>query len=75
MQPGPDQHLGRDPGQLPGSWACVTLPGQQFQGVWFVLGLAGNSYKKQDRTMLNPYTTVFELKNNSHFEVSNSMIR
>uniref|UniRef100_H0W4F3 Lipocalin/cytosolic fatty-acid binding domain-containing protein n=1 Tax=Cavia porcellus TaxID=10141 RepID=H0W4F3_CAVPO len=48
---------------------------EKFQGVWFVLGLAGNSYKKQDRTMLNPYTTVFELKNNSHFEVSNSMIR
>ncbi|XP_005408623.1 PREDICTED: epididymal-specific lipocalin-12 isoform X3 [Chinchilla lanigera] len=47
----------------------------EFQGAWFILGLAGNAFKKQDRPLLNPYTAIFELKNNTHFEVLNSMIR
>ncbi|XP_013362097.1 PREDICTED: epididymal-specific lipocalin-12 isoform X2 [Chinchilla lanigera] len=64
--------------------ALVPLPVQpplsqfhseQFQGAWFILGLAGNAFKKQDRPLLNPYTAIFELKNNTHFEVLNSMIR
>ncbi|XP_023556226.1 epididymal-specific lipocalin-12 isoform X2 [Octodon degus] len=48
---------------------------EQFQGAWFVLGLAGNAFKKQDRPLLNPYASLFELRRNSHFEVSNSMTR
>lgn len=47
----------------------------QFQGEWFVLGLAGNSYKREDRAFLNPFITLFELKNNNQLKVTNSMTR
>ncbi|XP_040601187.1 epididymal-specific lipocalin-12 isoform X2 [Mesocricetus auratus] len=48
---------------------------RQFQGEWFVLGLAGNTYSIEHRSLLNPYITSFELKNNSYFQVTNSMTR
>lgn len=47
----------------------------QFQGEWFVLGLAGNTYKREHRTLLSPYIALFELKNNSYFQVTNTMTR
>ncbi|CAO2598534.1 Epididymal-specific lipocalin-12 [Lemmus lemmus] len=47
----------------------------QFQGEWFVLGLAGNTYKREHQTLLSPYITLFELKDNSSFQVTNSMTR
>lgn len=47
----------------------------QFQGEWFVLGLVGNTYKREDRALLNPFITQFELKSNNQFQVTNSMTR
>lgn len=47
----------------------------QFQGEWFVLGLAGNTYGREHQTLLGPYITLFELKNNSRFQVTNTMTR
>ncbi|CAH6788697.1 Lcn12 [Phodopus roborovskii] len=53
----------------------TNFESDQFQGEWFVLGLAGNTYKREHRSLLHPYITLFELKNNSHFRVTNSMTR
>lgn len=47
----------------------------QFQGEWFVLGLADNTYKKEHRALLNFFISLFKLKNNSQFQVTNSMTR
>lgn len=47
----------------------------QFQGEWFVLGLADNTYRREHRALLNFFTTLLELKGNSQFQVTNSMTR
>nr|KAF6485173.1 lipocalin 12 [Rousettus aegyptiacus] len=47
----------------------------QFQGEWFVLGLAGSSYRTVDRFLLSPFIATFELKENSRLEVSYAMMR
>uniref|UniRef100_M3YHP6 Lipocalin 12 n=1 Tax=Mustela putorius furo TaxID=9669 RepID=M3YHP6_MUSPF len=47
----------------------------QFQGEWFVVGLAGSTHRKMDRFLLNPFTAVFEQNKNSRLEVSYAMIR
>lgn len=53
---------------------CPTLP-LQFQGEWFVLGLAGNSFRPEHRALLNPFTATFELSDDGRFEVWNAMTR
>ncbi|KAF5923745.1 hypothetical protein HPG69_014201 [Diceros bicornis minor] len=47
----------------------------QFQGEWFVLGLAGSTHRKADRSLLNPFTATFELNEKNRFEVSYAMTR
>ncbi|XP_064146939.1 epididymal-specific lipocalin-12-like [Loxodonta africana] len=47
----------------------------QFQGEWYVVGLAGNAFRKEDRELLNPYTATFELTGNGHIQVSYAMTR
>ncbi|XP_047556354.1 epididymal-specific lipocalin-12 [Lutra lutra] len=47
----------------------------QFQGEWFVVGLAGSTHRKMDRFLLTPFTAVFEQNKNSHLEVSYAMTR
>ncbi|XP_077005098.1 epididymal-specific lipocalin-12 [Tamandua tetradactyla] len=53
----------------------VTFQQGKFQGEWFVLGLAGSSYGKEDRKVLNHYTMTFELKKDNTFEVWYAMTR
>ncbi|XP_058158923.1 epididymal-specific lipocalin-12 [Dasypus novemcinctus] len=53
----------------------VAFHQEQFQGEWYVLGLAGNSFRKEDRRLLNPYTATFELNPDNSFQVSYSMNR
>ncbi|XP_034360280.1 epididymal-specific lipocalin-12 isoform X3 [Arvicanthis niloticus] len=53
----------------------TSFQSDQFQGEWFVLGLADNTYKKDHRALLNFFISLFELKNNSQFQVTNSMTR
>ncbi|XP_044120136.1 epididymal-specific lipocalin-12 [Neovison vison] len=48
---------------------------EQFQGEWFVVGLAGGTHRKMDRFLLNPFTAVFEQNKNSRLEVSYAMTR
>ncbi|XP_040092433.1 epididymal-specific lipocalin-12-like, partial [Oryx dammah] len=47
----------------------------QFQGEWFVLGLAGNTHTVADRSLLSPFTATFTLNKNNHFEVAYAMFR
>ncbi|XP_044634258.1 epididymal-specific lipocalin-12 [Equus asinus] len=47
----------------------------QFQGEWFVLGLAGSDHRKADRSLLNPFTATFERNEKSRLEVSYAMTR
>ncbi|XP_021050682.1 epididymal-specific lipocalin-12 [Mus pahari] len=53
----------------------TSFQSDQFQGEWFVLGLADNTYRKEHRALLNFFTTLFELKEKSQFQVTNSMSR
>ncbi|XP_047379628.1 epididymal-specific lipocalin-12 isoform X3 [Sciurus carolinensis] len=48
---------------------------RQFQGQWFVLGLASNTYRREDRALLNSFSTTYQLNKKGHFEVSNAMTR
>ncbi|KAH0506889.1 Epididymal-specific lipocalin-12 [Microtus ochrogaster] len=66
---------GQIPSKLQGFPELTSFHNDQFQGEWFVLGLAGNTYKREHRTLLNPYIALFELKNNSYFQVTNTMTR
>nr|XP_054377225.1 epididymal-specific lipocalin-12 isoform X6 [Pongo abelii] len=52
-----------------------SFQGNQFQGEWFVLGLAGNSFRPEHRALLNPFTATFELSDAGGFEVWNAMTR
>nr|XP_011723144.1 epididymal-specific lipocalin-12 isoform X2 [Macaca nemestrina] len=52
-----------------------SFQGNQFQGEWFVLGLAGNSFRPEHRALLNPFTATFELSDDGRFEVWNAMTR
>lgn len=61
-------------GPLRPPWVLPTSP-LQFQGEWFVLGLAGSSYRTADRSLLGPFIATFELKENSRLEVSYAMMR
>ncbi|KAM4848313.1 epididymal-specific lipocalin-12 [Urocitellus parryii] len=54
---------------------ALLSPVLQFQGQWFVLGLASNTYRREDRALLNTFSTTFGLNQKGHFEVSNTMTR
>ncbi|KAM4877857.1 epididymal-specific lipocalin-12 isoform 2-T2 [Thomomys bottae] len=59
-----------------GLWAPARpSPAPQFQGEWFVLGLAGNNYKKEDRAVLRPFITTITLSDNGRLQVSSAMRR
>ncbi|XP_051022263.1 epididymal-specific lipocalin-12 [Acomys russatus] len=66
---------GQTPTTPRGFSQMTSFESKQFQGEWFVLGLAGNTYKREHRALLNSFITLFELKNNSQFQVTNSMTR
>lgn len=59
-------------GAVPGS-AYRRFP--QFQGEWFVVGLAGSTHSKTDRFLLNPFIATFEQNGNSRLEVLYAMTR
>ncbi|XP_066115658.1 epididymal-specific lipocalin-12 [Saccopteryx bilineata] len=47
----------------------------EFQGDWFVLGLAGSAHRKADRSFLNPFIATFEQKEPGYLAVSYAMTR
>ncbi|XP_037060313.1 epididymal-specific lipocalin-12 [Peromyscus leucopus] len=66
---------GQTPVKPQGFPQLTSFENDKFQGEWFVLGLAGNIYKREHRDLLNPYITLFETKDNSNFQVTNTMTR
>ncbi|XP_054440683.1 epididymal-specific lipocalin-12 [Pteronotus mesoamericanus] len=65
------------PRPSPGARAPVLQSFQedQFQGHWFVLGLAGSTYSRVHRALLGPFTATFEQKEKKRLEVSYAMTR
>eukprot|EP00074_Homo_sapiens_P092835 XP_016870120.1 epididymal-specific lipocalin-12 isoform X4 [Homo sapiens] len=63
------------PTPLPLPPPMQSFQGNQFQGEWFVLGLAGNSFRPEHRALLNAFTATFELSDDGRFEVWNAMTR
>ncbi|XP_039714819.1 epididymal-specific lipocalin-12 isoform X3 [Pteropus medius] len=55
--------------------ALQSFQEDQFQGEWFVLGLAGSSYRKVDRSLLSPFIATFEPKGSSRLKASYAMMR
>ncbi|XP_025331674.2 epididymal-specific lipocalin-12 isoform X5 [Canis lupus dingo] len=47
----------------------------QFQGEWFVIGLAGSTHRRSDKFLLNSFTATFERNENSRLQVSYAMTR
>uniref|UniRef100_A0ABI8AHI1 Lipocalin/cytosolic fatty-acid binding domain-containing protein n=1 Tax=Felis catus TaxID=9685 RepID=A0ABI8AHI1_FELCA len=47
----------------------------QFQGEWFVVGLAGSTHRKTDSSLLSPFTATFEKNENGSLKVSYAMTR
>ncbi|XP_052037010.1 epididymal-specific lipocalin-12 [Apodemus sylvaticus] len=66
---------GQKPTMPPGLPQMTSFQSNQFQGEWFVLGLADNAFKKEHRALLSFFITLFKLKGNSEFQVTNSMTR
>ncbi|XP_059116286.1 epididymal-specific lipocalin-12 isoform X2 [Peromyscus eremicus] len=66
---------GQTPAKPQGFPQLTSFENDKFQGEWFVHGLAGNAYKREHRALLNPYIALFELKDNSCFQVTNTMTR
>ncbi|KAK2120749.1 hypothetical protein P7K49_002135 [Saguinus oedipus] len=66
---------GQTPTPLPLPSPMQSFQGNQFQGEWFVLGLAGNSFRPEHRALLNPFTATFELGEDGRFQVWNAMTR
>ncbi|XP_032721876.1 neutrophil gelatinase-associated lipocalin [Lontra canadensis] len=47
----------------------------QFQGKWYVIGIAGNSINATRRARFKMYTTTYELKDDHSYNVTSTMIR
>uniref|UniRef100_A0A2K5SG21 Lipocalin 12 n=1 Tax=Cebus imitator TaxID=2715852 RepID=A0A2K5SG21_CEBIM len=66
---------GQTPTPLPLPSPMQSFQGSQFQGEWFVLGLAGSSFRPEHRALLSPFTATFELSKDGRFQVWNAMTR
>ncbi|KAK2508570.1 hypothetical protein MC885_007005 [Smutsia gigantea] len=47
----------------------------QFQGKWYVIGLAGNAIKKEEQGLFKMYTTTYELKEDHSYNVTSTLLR
>lgn len=47
----------------------------QFQGKWYVVGLAGNAVSKEDQGQFKMYTTNYELKEDGSYNVTSTLLR
>uniref|UniRef100_A0ABK0L9A0 Complement C8 gamma chain n=1 Tax=Rattus norvegicus TaxID=10116 RepID=A0ABK0L9A0_RAT len=66
---------GQSPTMPQGFSQMTSFQSNKFQGEWFVLGLADNTYKREHRPLLHSFITLFKLRDNSEFQVTNSMTR
>ncbi|XP_070452652.1 neutrophil gelatinase-associated lipocalin isoform X1 [Equus przewalskii] len=47
----------------------------QFQGKWYVVGVAGNAFKKEEQGQFTMYTTTYELKEDHSYNVTSILLR
>lgn len=57
------------------SWALPSISPVQFQGKWYVVGLAGNAVKKEEQGRFKMYTTTYELKEDGSYNVISTLLR
>ncbi|XP_029776176.1 neutrophil gelatinase-associated lipocalin-like isoform X2 [Suricata suricatta] len=43
---------------------------EQFQGKWYIIGYAGNGFKKEKHSKLKRYTVTYELNNDDSYNVT-----
>uniref|UniRef100_A0A8C3X312 Lipocalin 2 n=1 Tax=Catagonus wagneri TaxID=51154 RepID=A0A8C3X312_9CETA len=53
----------------------LNFQDDQFQGKWYVVGLAGNALKKEEHSQLKMYTTTYELKEDRSYNVTSTLLR
>ncbi|XP_029776113.1 neutrophil gelatinase-associated lipocalin-like [Suricata suricatta] len=47
----------------------------QFQGKWYVLGVAGNAFKREEHSQLKMYATTYKLKEDGSYNVTSTLLR
>ncbi|KAL1785533.1 neutrophil gelatinase-associated lipocalin [Sigmodon hispidus] len=47
----------------------------QFQGRWYVVGLAGNAVQKEEEDNFMMYSTIYELQENNSYNVTSILLR
>ncbi|XP_037009682.2 neutrophil gelatinase-associated lipocalin [Artibeus jamaicensis] len=47
----------------------------QFQGKWYVVGLAGNAVSKEEQGRFKMYTTTYELKDDHSYNVTSTLLK
>ncbi|XP_029059882.1 neutrophil gelatinase-associated lipocalin isoform X1 [Monodon monoceros] len=47
----------------------------QFQGKWYIVGLAGNALKKEKQVQFKMYATIYELKEDRSYNVTSTLLR
>ncbi|KAM5329007.1 neutrophil gelatinase-associated lipocalin isoform 1-T2 [Glossophaga mutica] len=47
----------------------------QFQGKWYVVGLAGNAISKEEQDQFKMYTTTYELKEDHSYNVTSILLK
>ncbi|XP_043773600.1 neutrophil gelatinase-associated lipocalin isoform X2 [Cervus elaphus] len=47
----------------------------QFQGKWYVVGVAGNAIKKEEQDQFKMYTSNYELKEDGSYNVTSTLLR
>lgn len=52
----------------------ITSP-LQFQGKWYVVGLAGNAFSKEELGKFTMYSTTYELKEDHSYNVTSILLR
>nr|XP_058928652.1 neutrophil gelatinase-associated lipocalin isoform X2 [Kogia breviceps] len=48
---------------------------EQFQGKWYIVGLAGNAFKKEEQGQFKMYATTYELKEDRSYNVTSTLLR
>ncbi|VTJ58518.1 Hypothetical predicted protein [Marmota monax] len=47
----------------------------QFQGKWYVVGLAGNAVQREERGQFKMYSTTYDLKEDHSYNVTSTLLR
>lgn len=57
------------------AWAPPAISPLQFQGKWYVVGLAGNNIHNGDQEYQQMYSTTYELKEDGSYNVTSTLLR